>query len=105
MQVQAQKRFGVKLHILEETPEGDVNIPHLKSLLKDAEGPGDPGLTVVSISHIPTSSGRVYNAQVVGAAVAEHPGVFRRPLYLFISLCLSLSLSLSLSLVLVESRY
>lgn len=73
--LQVQERFGVTIDVIEETPEGDLDIAHLESLLAALE----PGVfALVSVSHIPTSSGRVYDAVAVGRAVAKHPGACQR---------------------------
>jgi hypothetical protein len=76
--LQVRRRFGVEVHTLKETPDGDISISHLESLLEDGrdKGPEGSGVTVVSISHIPTSSGRVYDAGAVGATVAKYAGIF-----------------------------
>ncbi|KAF6262168.1 aminotransferase class V [Scenedesmus sp. NREL 46B-D3] len=63
--LQVQKRSGVRVEVIQETPDGDINIPHLQQLLAQQPRPA-----LVSISHVPTSSGRVYDAAAVGAAAA-----------------------------------
>ncbi|WIA32612.1 hypothetical protein OEZ86_003415 [Tetradesmus obliquus] len=63
--LQAQKRTGVRIQVIPETPEGDISIPHLQQLLQQQPRP-----VLVSISHVPTSSGRMYDAAAVGAAAA-----------------------------------
>lgn len=74
--VQAQNRYGVAVLVLRETDSGDLDMQHLAELL---EARDDQGFTLVSISHIPTSSGRVYDAAAVGEAVSRHPGVLGHP--------------------------
>jgi hypothetical protein len=74
--LQVQERFGVSITVLRETAEGDLDLDHLHSILQSSTGgQGDgAGLTVVSISHVPTSSGRVYDAEGVGSVVSQFPG-------------------------------
>ena len=112
--VQVQKRFGTAIDVIDETPEGDIDLQHLERLLRarrqvqlslqnqrqggstpDPSAPQQGGdaaqssmkqsaaradgpVTLVSISHIPTSSGRVYDAEGVGSVVAKFPGVWAR---------------------------
>jgi hypothetical protein len=40
--LQVQKRSGVRIEVIPETPEGDISIPHLQQLL--AQQVGCPGL-------------------------------------------------------------
>ena len=70
--MQVAKRFGTEVCVVKETADGDIDTEHLQLLLNTSGGL--PGLTVVSISHIPTSSGRVYDAAAVGRCVSAHPG-------------------------------
>lgn len=72
--LQMQKRFGVDIRIIEETPDGVLDLQHLQELLERASDE-TKGLILVSISHIPTSSGRVYDAVAVGRIVHQFPGV------------------------------
>jgi hypothetical protein len=46
-------------------------LQHLDTLLQSRD---TDSFTLVSITHIPTSSGRVYDAEGVGAVVAKYPG-------------------------------
>ena len=71
MLLQVAKRFDVAIHVIRETADGDIDIGHLEQVLDEPAS----GFTLVSVSHIPTSSGRVYDAEAVGAAVARHPGM------------------------------
>jgi aspartate aminotransferase-like enzyme len=77
LRVQVAKRFGTAIQVIDETPDGDVDLEHLERLLADKNSEYE-GFTVVSITHVPTSSGRVYDAEGVGAVVAHHPGARRR---------------------------
>jgi hypothetical protein len=73
---QVARRFGVTIQVIHETTDGDIDIQHLDELLHSREF---QGFTLVSISHIPTSSGRVYDAAAVGRSVARHPGTHSPP--------------------------
>jgi hypothetical protein len=74
--VQVQERFGTEVIVLRETEEADLDLDHLEEVLQAGPGSrGDgAGFTLVSISHIPTSSGRVYDAEGVGRIVSHFPG-------------------------------
>eukprot|EP00879_Flechtneria_rotunda_P013191 GHRR01013776.1.p1 GENE.GHRR01013776.1~~GHRR01013776.1.p1 ORF type:complete len:440 (+),score=145.36 GHRR01013776.1:194-1513(+) len=63
--LQVQKRFGVEVQVMPQTLEGDISIPHLQEMLAQKPKP-----VLVSVIHVPTSSGRVYDAAAVGAAAA-----------------------------------
>lgn len=70
---QMQQRFGTAIHVLRETGSRDLDLDHLEELLS-TNPVADDALTLVSITHIPTSSGRIYDAEGVGAVVTRHPG-------------------------------
>jgi len=61
--LQVAQRFGAKIEVIPETPDGDIDSKALAAMLV---GPTPPRL--VAITHVPTSSGRVYDAAAVGAA-------------------------------------
>lgn len=88
--LQAVQRFGVEIEIIPEASipaaasaagagiqrplrrrrqddEGDIDTAELRRML--ARGPSPPRL--VAITHVPTSSGRVYDAAAVGRAAKE----------------------------------
>ena len=69
--LQVQKRFGTEIQVVQETEDGDIDLQHLDTLLQSRD---TDSFTLVSITHIPTSSGRVYDAEGVGAVVAQYPG-------------------------------
>jgi aspartate aminotransferase-like enzyme len=69
---QVQKRYGTEIRVVMETPSGGLNLEYLNDVLR-SRPPGS--FTVVSISHIPTSSGRVYDAQAVGTLLKRYPGM------------------------------
>ena len=69
--LQVQKRFGTEIQVVQETEDGDIDLQHLDTLLQSRD---TDSFTLVSITHIPTSSGRVYDAEGVGAVVAKYPG-------------------------------
>lgn len=80
--LQLVKRTGVQIEILPETATGDICLESLEAALTrksttnisgKVEGKGRGGNAVlVSINHVPTSSGRVYNAEAVGALTRKH---------------------------------
>lgn len=68
-----QKRYGTEICVAAETASGGIDLEYLKDLLRSRPS---GSFTVVSISHIPTSSGRVYDAEAVGAVLKRYPGMF-----------------------------
>ncbi|GMH34098.1 hypothetical protein BSKO_01932 [Bryopsis sp. KO-2023] len=64
--LQAKKRHNISIEVVKETPEGDLDLDHLRELAAGSKKP-----KLISISHIPTSSGRVYDAIGVGAIAKE----------------------------------
>ncbi|PRW58845.1 aminotransferase class V [Chlorella sorokiniana] len=60
--LQLAGRTGVSLEVIPETPDGDINTAALQRMLGSSPKP-----VLVAISHIPTSSGQVYDAAAVGA--------------------------------------
>eukprot|EP00892_Ulva_mutabilis_P000846 jgi/Ulvmu1/10762/UM068_0052.1 len=70
--LQAQKRYGTRITVVREREDSSLDVGHLQELLAGRNG---SACNVVSISHIPTSSGRVYDAEAVGAVVKEFPDV------------------------------
>ena len=61
--LQLAQRTGAVLEVAPETAEGDVDVAALARMLA-----APPRPVLVSLSHVPTSSGRVYDAAAVGAA-------------------------------------
>ena len=59
----------MQIDIIPETQEGDVDLAALEALIT-RDGKRPPAL--ISISHVPTSSGRVYDAAGVGAVARRH---------------------------------
>jgi cysteine desulfurase/selenocysteine lyase len=57
------------IEVLPETPAGDVDLGALAAALAR---PGAGRAALVSLTHAPTSSGRVYDAEGVGAVLARH---------------------------------
>ncbi|KAL4425946.1 hypothetical protein ABPG75_009962 [Micractinium tetrahymenae] len=64
--LQLAKRTGVLIEVIPETEEGDIDLAALRGMLQPGGAAGRPPV-LVSISHVPTSSGRVYDAAGVGA--------------------------------------
>lgn len=73
---QVQKRYGTDIRVAAETPSGGIDLEYMEDILRSRPS---GSFTVVSISHIPTSSGRVYDAAAVGALVKRYPGVIPTP--------------------------
>ncbi len=67
--LQLAKRTGAVIEVLPETPAGDVDLDALAAALAR---PGAGRAALVSLTHAPTSSGRVYDAAGVGAVLARH---------------------------------
>ncbi|CAD7702548.1 unnamed protein product [Ostreobium quekettii] len=66
--LQLAKRRGISIDVVCEEPSGDISLENLEELLTG--GPAPPKL--ISISHIPTSSGRVYDAEGVGRLASQY---------------------------------
>lgn len=65
--LQLQRRTGIDIKVIPETPAGDLDLPALERLLEiDGSSPGSR-VVLVAINHVPTSSGRTYDAAGVGA--------------------------------------
>lgn len=60
--LQLARRTGVDIDVIPETPDGDIDTVALEAMLSTGKPP-----VLVSICHVPTSSGRVYDAAAVGA--------------------------------------
>ena len=69
--MQVQRRYGTEIRVAAETSRGGIDMEYLNDLLRSRPS---GSFTVVSISHIPTSSGRVYDAEAVGALLKRYPG-------------------------------
>jgi len=75
--LQLQKRTGIKVEIIPETKQGDLDLVALREMLQEQEQSSSPSsceplkVVLVSINHVPTSSGRVYNVHGVGALTKE----------------------------------
>ncbi|PSC71875.1 aminotransferase class V [Micractinium conductrix] len=64
--LQLAKRTGVEIEVVPETPDGDIDAAALQAALQPRGAGGRPPV-LVAISHVPTSSGRVYDAAGVGS--------------------------------------
>ncbi|KAL4418819.1 hypothetical protein ABPG77_008704 [Micractinium sp. CCAP 211/92] len=64
--LQLAMRTGVVIDVIPETDEGDIDLQALHDRLQPAGSTGRAPV-LVTISHVPTSSGRVYDAAGVGA--------------------------------------
>ncbi|MFC3051352.1 aminotransferase class V-fold PLP-dependent enzyme [Kordiimonas pumila] len=64
-----QKNDGIKIRVAEATVDGGVNIDHLESLI-------DESTKLISLTHIPSSSGAILPAYEVGAIARQHNVLF-----------------------------
>lgn len=72
--LQIQKRLGVEIVVIPDTPDGCLDLEFLEEYLHAAtasEHQGSPTI-LVSITHVPTSSGKVYDAAAVGALAKQY---------------------------------
>lgn len=58
--LQIAKRTGARIDVIPDTPEGDICLQSLKNILQSKH------VVLISLSHVSTSSGRVYDASGVG---------------------------------------
>jgi len=72
--LQIQKRLGVEIIVIPDTPDGCIDLDSLEGCLKKKNTTGPPVL--VSITHIPTSSGKVYDATAVGALAKTYGALY-----------------------------
>jgi cysteine desulfurase / selenocysteine lyase len=68
--LQLAKRTGAHIHVLPETAAGDVCLEALESAASGADGGPKP--VFLSLTHAPTSCGRVYDASAVGKIARKH---------------------------------
>eukprot|EP00887_Chlorella_sp_A99_P004639 scaffold4.g4639.t1 len=68
--LQLAKRTGVRIQVVPETPEQDIDVEALERLVLEEGEDRKPAL--ISITHVPTSSGRVYDAEAVGRVARRH---------------------------------
>ncbi|KAL3143663.1 hypothetical protein ABBQ38_002458 [Trebouxia sp. C0009 RCD-2024] len=69
--LQAVKRQQVQIEIIPEDDEGDIDVHALESMVSD----GAQRPTLIAITHIPTSSGRVYTSAAAVGAIAQREGI------------------------------
>lgn len=70
-----RERHGTEICVIRELDNGALDLQHLQELLRSRR---PDACNVVSVSHVPTSSGRVYDAQALGAALRGSPGAAPR---------------------------
>ena len=75
--LQLQKRYGVSIEILSETPTGDLCLPSLAQRLQEnttnnTATSSNSQIVLVSLNHVPTSSGKVYDVEGVGALTSHY---------------------------------
>ncbi|BDA50632.1 probable cysteine desulfurase [Coccomyxa sp. Obi] len=66
--LQMAKRTGVAIEVIPEDDEGDISLPALEVLITQ----GDRKPALIAITHVPTNSGRVYDAAGVGRLAQAH---------------------------------
>lgn len=71
--LQLSKRTGALIEVMPDTKEGDIDLVSLEGMINDPEK-SKPVL--ISLTHIPTSSGRVYNAEAVGRIAQKYKITF-----------------------------
>jgi selenocysteine lyase/cysteine desulfurase len=67
--LQLARRTGVRIEVVPETAAGDVDLQALEEAILR---PGKPRPVLISLTHVPTSSGRVYDAAGVGVVAKKH---------------------------------
>eukprot|EP00889_Picochlorum_renovo_P001791 jgi/Picre1/28821/NNA_004218.t1 len=70
--LQMQKRIGVGIVVVPETEEYDIDLVHLERVLMSGGDGNSKKPVLISITHIPTSSGRVYDAAGVGRLAKKY---------------------------------
>lgn len=70
--LQLRKRFKIRLHIVDETREGDIDVDALERLIQNNEN----NIVLISLPHVPTNSGRVYDVARVGEVARRHKVLF-----------------------------
>lgn len=71
--LQLKKRFKIEVDVIPETAEGDICLSSLEQEINDAS---KAPVVLISLTHIPTSSGRVYDAQRVGSLAKKYGIVY-----------------------------
>ncbi|KAK9901374.1 hypothetical protein WJX75_009053 [Coccomyxa subellipsoidea] len=66
--LQVAKRTGVRIEVIPEDADSDIDI----SALEESIVRGDRKPALLAFTHIPTNSGRVYNAEAIGAVAKRH---------------------------------
>ena len=82
--LQLQKRYGIVIEVIPENEQEDVDIDALRALLLQNDN-----VVLVSINHIPTSSGRVYNIEAVGTVVQQYRQRCPPPVFFLVDACQS----------------
>ena len=70
--LQMQKRIGIGIEVVPETEEYDIDLEHLEKVLMSGGGGNTKKPVLISITHIPTSSGRVYDVAGVGRLAKKY---------------------------------
>jgi len=71
--LQLKKRFKIEVEVIPETAKGDICLSSLEREINDgSKGP----VALISLTHIPTSSGRVYDAEGVGKLAKKYEIVY-----------------------------
>ena len=64
--LQIRKRLGIEIIVAPENGQGDLCLGSLEKILADNQ------VELISIPHVPTSSGKVYNAEAIGRLAKKY---------------------------------
>jgi len=68
--LQLKERFKVDIHVLGETEDGDVDVDELERLIEENK------VVLVTLPHVGTNSGKVYDVRRVGEVTRRHGVLF-----------------------------
>ena len=71
--LQLKRRFKIAVDVIPETAEGEICLFSLEQEINDAS---KAPVVLISLTHIPTSSGRVYDAKGVGSLAKKYDIVY-----------------------------
>lgn len=68
--LQLRRRFGIEIHVIGETEEGDIDVEALELVICSKK------IRLISLPHVPTNSGRVYDVVKVGNLAKKYSVLF-----------------------------
>jgi cysteine desulfurase/selenocysteine lyase len=68
--LQLKKRHGIRRHVVGETEVGDLDVAALEDIISRER------IVLISLPHVPTSSGRVYDVEKIGAIASKRGVLF-----------------------------